>query len=93
MFSEKELNFLFPELAESEDERIRKGIIKSIIDLNSDWLELHGVTKEDAIAWLEKKGETSTEDFGEFINILSKQFPEVSFAKLSRIAVRVKKWL
>ena len=29
---------------------------------------------------------------GEYINELSKQFPEVSFAKLSRIAVRVTKW-
>jgi hypothetical protein len=30
---------------------------------------------------------------GGFINELSKQFPEVSFAKLSRIAVRVAKWV
>ena len=28
----------------------------------------------------------------DYINELSKQFPEVSFAKLSRIAVRVAKW-
>ena len=33
-----------------------------------------------------------SEDLVEFINELSKQFPEVSFAKLSRIAVRVAKW-
>ena len=33
-----------------------------------------------------------SEDLGECINELSKQFPEVSFAKLSRIAVRVAKW-
>jgi len=33
-----------------------------------------------------------SEDLGEYINELSKQFPEVSFAKLSRIAVRVAKW-
>ena len=36
--------------------------------------------------------ETVSEDLGEYINKLSKQFPEVSFAKLSRIAVRVAKW-
>lgn len=36
--------------------------------------------------------EPATEDLGEYINELSKQFPEVSFAKLSRIAVRVAKW-
>lgn len=33
-----------------------------------------------------------SEDLEEYINELSKQFPEVSFAKLSRIAVRVAKW-
>lgn len=36
--------------------------------------------------------EPVSEDLGEYINKLSKQFPEVSFAKLSRIAVRVAKW-
>ena len=36
--------------------------------------------------------ETVSEDLGDYINELSKQFPEVSFAKLSRIAVRVAKW-
>lgn len=36
--------------------------------------------------------ESVSEDLGDYINELSKQFPEVSFAKLSRIAVRVAKW-
>jgi hypothetical protein len=38
------------------------------------------------------KEEPVSEDLGEYINELSKQFPEVSFAKLSRIAIRVVKW-
>lgn len=33
-----------------------------------------------------------SEDLSEYINELSKQFPEVSFAKLSKIVVRVAKW-
>ena len=36
--------------------------------------------------------ESVTEDLGEYINELSKQFPEVPFAKLSRIAVKVSNW-
>jgi hypothetical protein len=36
--------------------------------------------------------EPVSDDLGEYINKLSKQFQEVSFAKLSRIAVRVAKW-
>lgn len=39
-----------------------------------------------------EKEEPVSEDLGDYINELSKQFPEVSFAKLSRIAVRVAKW-
>ena len=33
------------------------------------------------------------DDLGEFINELSKQFPEVSFAKVCKIATRTAKWL
>ena len=36
--------------------------------------------------------EPVSKDLGEYINELSKQFPDVPFAKLSRIAVRVAKW-
>lgn len=42
--------------------------------------------------WQKAKDESVTKDLEEYINELSKQFPEVSFAKLSRIAVRVAKW-
>ena len=40
----------------------------------------------------EVQEEPVSEDLGDYVNELSKQFPEVSFAKLSRIAVRVAKW-
>ena len=40
----------------------------------------------------EVQEEPVSEDLGEYINELSKQFPEVSFSKFSRIAVRVAKW-
>lgn len=61
---------------------------------------LHGgeaaevVTKfEDELIKLNlTKEKLVSEDLGDYINELSKQFPEVSFAKLSRIAVRVAKW-
>ena len=47
---------------------------------------------EEYLDTLEVKEEPASKDLGEYINELSKQFPEVSFAKLSRIAVRVAKW-
>lgn len=42
--------------------------------------------------WQKTKDDSCTSDLGDYINELSKQFPEVSFAKLSRIAVRVARW-
>jgi hypothetical protein len=36
--------------------------------------------------------EPVSEDLGEYINELSKQFPEVSFAKVCKIATRTAKW-
>ena len=42
--------------------------------------------------WQKAKDESTTEDLSEYINKLFKQFPEVSFTKLSRIAVRVANW-
>ena len=42
---------------------------------------------------IENASDNENQKLGEFISELSKQFPEVSFAKLSRIAVRVAKWV
>ena len=47
---------IFPELKESEDERIRK----EIIELLRNWASLHYISKEqfsERMAWLEKQGE------------------------------------
>ena len=106
--SRENYEYIFSELKESEDERIRKEIISFIQDhIDEINLQVSGDydtrDKEDivlqewckkALAWLEKQKEPElSEDLGEYVTELSKQFPEVSFAKLSRIAVRVKNWL
>ena len=53
MFSEKELNYIFPELAESDDEKIisaiRKAIEAKVENLGN------GVTRTACLAWLEKQ--------------------------------------
>ena len=48
------LNYVFPELKESEDERVRKRIIHA---LHGDVLDMEETTK--ALAWLEEQGEKS----------------------------------
>lgn len=48
------LESLFPELAESEDERIRKKLIKYFQDLKGGWFG--NISHDDILAWLEKQG-------------------------------------
>lgn len=47
---------IFPELKESDDERIRKWLIKDMGRRLSCWTSTE-VTKEQVLAWLEKQGE------------------------------------
>ena len=84
-----------PELRESEDERIRKEII-AILQYKYEKFSKDPkyCNAPQWIAWLENQKEPElSEDFGEYVAELGKQFQEVSFAKLSRIAVRIKNWL
>lgn len=51
------VEYIFPELKESEDERTRKAVIEMIHDTpDIECEENYNVRKEDVIAWLEKQG-------------------------------------
>ena len=52
-------NTIFPELAESEDERIRKAIISGMKSLQEKgkYTEFAHIPMNDVFAWLEKQGE------------------------------------
>ena len=88
------------ELEEAAKEWLRPQLDKSYANYGEvkmmELTHFDGYAMLDAIEfgaeWQKTKDESTTEDLGEYINELSKQFPEVSFAKLSRIAVRVAKW-
>jgi hypothetical protein len=88
------------DLEEASKEWLRPQLDKSYANYGeAKMMELthfDGYAMLDAIEfgakWQKAKDESTTEDLGEYISELSKQFPEVSFAKLSRIAVRVAKW-
>ena len=75
--------------------------VSNPIDFEKELYKAFGQVKDFTLGmriakWFYDMGKNSQEpvgeDLGEYINELSKQFPEVSFAKLSRIAVRVAKW-
>lgn len=82
------LSFIDSMQEEPVSEDLEKEISRCILDedMNFDSCARHFAN------WQKTKDESTTEDLGEYINELSKQFPEVSFAKLSRIAIRVAKW-
>ena len=47
---------IFPELKESEDERIRKALIR----FHKSTIDIDGIKGADVIAWLEKQGEKTS---------------------------------
>ena len=52
------LESLFPELAGSEDERIRKLLVEAVTQVLQDqYCSNRGVSKEKVLSWLEKQGE------------------------------------
>ena len=56
-----EIEYIFPELAGSEDEKVRKALIEMVRDRTGDELwEDYNVHKEEVLAWLEKQGEAYT---------------------------------
>ena len=52
------LETLYPELKESEDEKVRKALIEMVRDRTGDelWVD-YNVHKEEVLTWLEKQGE------------------------------------
>ena len=52
----KPIDEVFPELAESNNEKIRKALLEHIKGITS-WGYFLGISREQMIAWLEKQGE------------------------------------
>ena len=77
------LEHIFPELRESEDEKIRKALLEMVHDTTGDslWVD-YNVHKEDAIAWLEKQKDT---------NVLIQEASETAYTEGMR--VERKHWL
>ena len=60
-YLKKGIEYIFPELAESEDEKIKKLLIEAVIQVLQDqYCSNRGVSKEKVVAWLEKQGQTFT---------------------------------
>lgn len=53
---------IFPELKESEHERIRKWLINTIEEVPNDSIEWDIIDKSDVLDWLEKQKETTSDE-------------------------------
>lgn len=53
---QEDMEYLFPELKESEDERIRKRLCAVVNDIGENVLRPYLLTKDKVLAWLNKQG-------------------------------------
>lgn len=87
---------LFPELSESEDEKIRKVIIEHFAGSHSSMYPYKGFTKEQIIAWLEKQGEqnvnreTKPRTYGDFIKRLTESEQEYLQGYVNKVIEKTK---
>lgn len=67
--------YVFPELAESEDERIRKWLEETIESMSDNNIIFNDVRRIDVLHWLEKQGEKPQVDgFDAELNALLKKY-------------------
>lgn len=85
------VEYIFPELKESEDEKIRKALIR----FHKSTINIDGVNGEKIVAWLEKQGGSSKEwtisDAATFKELID--FLENGTAKLQHDLTRYANWL
>ena len=87
----KHKNFMQEEPVSEDLEKAVAEAFKQIVD--SDKNNFLEIFKAGAKWQLAKNKSITLDDLEKFINELSKQFPEVSFAKVCKIAARTAKWL
>lgn len=83
------LGSMFPELCESEDERIRKRLIDFFEDWRKNRSHCWGITATDILAWLEKQGEKLPVGFY-YVNSEGKKFYSDTF-KYGDVILHVEK--
>ena len=84
----EEVTDIFPELAESEDERIRKEL-KRAITVALDYSYFDNETADNCIAWLEKQGEQKEQTL---LNDNNKKYHRVPSTTLKRLYMNEAKY-
>lgn len=60
-YDRETIEYIFPELKENKDEKIRRALLEMIHDTTEDelWVD-YNIKKEEALTWLEKQNEHNT---------------------------------
>lgn len=77
------LDTIIPELKESEDEKIRKALVR----FHKGTIDIDGIKGEDILAWLEKQGQKLTDD--EMTQVLRTEYEK---GRADAIAEMQKEW-
>ena len=95
MFSQDLKEEMFPKLKESEDEKIRKKLISyfSAVKGFSTLEYNYGITNEEAVAWLEKQGDTAyDEELSKLLHKVICKFinhPDFPYAEREEASIKV----
>lgn len=69
-YDDATIEFLFPEVTESDDERIRKSLVKHFTDYESSTFD--GITSTEVLGWLEKQKDREDSSIKECVETLPK---------------------
>lgn len=69
----EELENIFPELAESEDEKVKKAILGMVYDSDNELWSSYDVSKSDVLAWLEKHSQVKEIPISQYENKTCKE--------------------
>lgn len=70
-YDRETIEYIFPELAESKDERIRKELINFFKSKEDDgWMVINNISTGSIIDWLEKQGKQKPKCDNEDIKIM-----------------------
>lgn len=59
----EDMEYLFPELKESEDERVRQFLIHEIEEASDSFMSYYNMSKKDVLAWLEKQQKSEVDPY------------------------------
>lgn len=75
-YDKETIEYIFPELAESGDEKIRQFLIHEVTETSDEIMSYRNMNKKDVLAWLEKQGQQKPTDIQSIEKRAHEVFPD-----------------